>query len=668
MAWKHTQRWCHLLFPNAVWYADPDWLSVLFDQHGLRWHIWHAPQRLTVIKNAPHRVIYRIDLDNTLPCQTPSAIWQGLSTQSYIYCKCYPLSGVRGLTERLDLSFKTRWECEKSLFLLEHGIPTGQPIACGRDPHAAYVITLGLQDVVGLDYWLQHIYPRLSESERAYLRFTLPRLLACWIARLHSLGAYHADLHADNFLVRYRPHRAPEIFLIDTHEIRLSKPLSWIQTRRNLALFGRWFLDRCTSLDRRRFFHYYLQYRRDWELDRHQQQRLARNLEEYSWGSLQCFYRRHDKRPWQKNRYFYLWRSAQLTNHLARSGRWQAWAVAELPTESLRHVALQAEQLLAAWQAQKPRTHSPFHASTELGLTFGTDHNKGQRSAYRYGLTVANSAGLAPSDSQQLTTNTETEAIVSRPAALPSLVPHWQDRGRRGGFWETVVEVVGQRVPVLIKAFRLGSWRQRLAEHWRCGPASRSWHNAYRLGQRSFTTPRALALLHWRNRWWPSWAFLICEKYPNALTLREALSYLQQTFPHDWPLRLRAWLRALARLIARLHRHGFSHRDLKAAHFLLTRASLHGEAQEAAFCLVDLVGLTKPLYLTLRRRVQNLARLQVSFASDASVSRTDRLRFLLTYLRALGRKRNEWKWWWQAIATASQRKILRNLRQRRPLT
>ena len=62
-------------------------------------------------------------------------------------------------------------------------------------------------------------------------------------------------------------------------------------------------------------------------------------------------------------------------------------------------------------------------------------------------------------------------------------------------------------------------------------------------------------------------------------------------------------------------------------------------------------------------RVQNLARLHVSFCQAEWLSRTDKLRFLRAYLGREGfRDRRAWKAWWRDVAAATDRKLARNRR------
>lgn len=84
--------------------------------------------------------------------------------------------------------------------------------------------------------------------------------------------------------------------------------------------------------------------------------------------------------------------------------------------------------------------------------------------------------------------------------------------------------------------------------------------------------------------------------------------------------------------------------------------------------LIDLVGIRPYRRLSVARRVQNLARLHASFVAQPLLTRTDKLRFLRTYLQWGLRSREGWKGWWRRIEAATQAKVIRNQRNQRPLT
>jgi hypothetical protein len=125
-----------------------------------------------------------------------------------------------------------------------------------------------------------------------------------------------------------------------------------------------------------------------------------------------------------------------------------------------------------------------------------------------------------------------------------------------------------------------------------------------------------------------------------------------------------------------LHQRELSHRDLKAANILVRRGDAPpGEPSaysqdiqnllympESAIWLIDLVGVENFRELSMGRKVQNLSRLNASFHDCAGITRTDRLRFLFTYLHCGALGRCDWKNWWKQVGKATQKKVRRNRR------
>jgi len=156
-------------------------------------------------------------------------------------------------------------------------------------------------------------------------------------------------------------------------------------------------------------------------------------------------------------------------------------------------------------------------------------------------------------------------------------------------------------------------------------------------------------------------AVLLTERVAGARPLAEWL----RSEPAPSARRHVTW--RLARLLRRLHDAGLAHRDLKAPNVLVAPAA---EARPRVV-LVDLDGLRRPVNVSARRRVRDLMRLAVSLEEWGVARRTDRLRFLRTYLgrpgapapvtvrgRARGRvgPARRLRRWWRRIARAADRK------------
>jgi hypothetical protein len=128
---------------------------------------------------------------------------------------------------------------------------------------------------------------------------------------------------------------------------------------------------------------------------------------------------------------------------------------------------------------------------------------------------------------------------------------------------------------------------------------------------------------------------------------------------------LRIWAERLARVVRAMHDRGVSHRDLKAPNVLLKDAA--ADPAGATPVLIDLVGVRASAdAVPFARRAKELARLNASFLAVPHVTRTERLRFLLTYLRS-GERELDWKKWWNAVSRATAVKVAKNRRSGRVL-
>jgi hypothetical protein len=223
---------------------------------------------------------------------------------------------------------------------------------------------------------------------------------------------------------------------------------------------------------------------------------------------------------------------------------------------------------------------------------------------------------------------------------------------------ELEVTVGGVRRRVIYKRFRVTAWSDPWANLVRRSPALRSWVYGHGLRERCLPTARPLAVLHRRSRGLSREGYLLTEKLEGAADLHDFLAGLDALPPRERRAALRRRIDQVAWLVRDLHRRRLSHRDLKAANVLVAGASVW---------LIDLVGVELFRKLPHTRRVQNLTRLNASFVNSATLTRTDRLRFLRIYLEWGLRGRTGWKKWWRAVEQATRAKIRRNQRRGRPL-
>jgi hypothetical protein len=218
--------------------------------------------------------------------------------------------------------------------------------------------------------------------------------------------------------------------------------------------------------------------------------------------------------------------------------------------------------------------------------------------------------------------------------------------------------VNGSLQRVIYKRFRVTSWMDPWVALFRRPGALRAWVYGHGLRERCLPTPRPLTVFFRQERGLLYEGYLLTEKVPDAIDLHGFLSLLREVQPAEGRARLRARIEQVAHLVRDLHRRQVAHRDLKAANILLTQDRVW---------LIDLVGVKVYRCLPQERRLQNLTRLHVSFCHDPHITRTDKLRFLRTYLQWGLLGRSGWKRWWRDIAAATEAKIQRNARNGRPL-
>jgi hypothetical protein len=105
---------------------------------------------------------------------------------------------------------------------------------------------------------------------------------------------------------------------------------------------------------------------------------------------------------------------------------------------------------------------------------------------------------------------------------------------------------------------------------------------------------------------------------------------LERWMPH-WPelhpAKRRETLHGVARLVGKLHRKGYVHRDLYLSHIFYDDSAQGGESVQ----LIDLQRVIRPRWRRERWIVKDLASLNFSTPQNC-LSRTERLRWLLVYL------------------------------------
>ena len=191
-----------------------------------------------------------------------------------------------------------------------------------------------------------------------------------------------------------------------------------------------------------------------------------------------------------------------------------------------------------------------------------------------------------------------------------------------------------------------------MADFFRPSATLRSWLNGHAFLDRGLATPRPWLMLHRKKLGLTTTGYLLCDRVENAKHLHDAVR------DYERPAR-RQLMEKLAREIRLMHERGVSHRDLKAANILVTAS---GDCQ-----FIDLVGVRLQENVSRAVRIRDLTRLNASFVNSTHVTRSDRVRFLRTYLLWVLRGQAGWKDWWRQVAVATEAKVRRNARKNRPL-
>jgi tRNA A-37 threonylcarbamoyl transferase component Bud32 len=232
--------------------------------------------------------------------------------------------------------------------------------------------------------------------------------------------------------------------------------------------------------------------------------------------------------------------------------------------------------------------------------------------------------------------------------------------------------VRGLPTRVIYKRFNKKTWYDPLLNLFRPSGAWKAWQGGQHLASRAIPTPRNLAYLAHRRPWGRGLFWFLPHETYLITILEESITlgdYLRKVLPELDPERRRerivALTQALARLLRTMHERSLSHRDLKASNILVV-----GDPEDPSpkLRLIDLVGVRLVHPLPRHRRLQNLARINVSLAEVIGRTQTDALRFLRAYLPWGLSPRNDWKGLWRAIAQRSQTKRDRNQRRGRALS
>ncbi|MDR3636582.1 MAG: type II toxin-antitoxin system RelE/ParE family toxin, partial [Isosphaeraceae bacterium] len=108
-------EWSWVQAGDVGWWVRADWREPLLGPHGLRLDEWRRRGRLTVVKTGPHRVVYRVDLD-----------------EGAVFIKHFLVPDFRAKLRQWFRRGKGRNEGRRTRYLSAIGVPTITPVALGE--------------------------------------------------------------------------------------------------------------------------------------------------------------------------------------------------------------------------------------------------------------------------------------------------------------------------------------------------------------------------------------------------------------------------------------------------------------------------------------------------------------------------------------------------------
>jgi tRNA A-37 threonylcarbamoyl transferase component Bud32 len=279
------------------WWLAPEVRQALIGPDGLRLDEWLKSGQACIVKQGPHRIVYRVNLGHEV-----------------VYVKHNLLPDRRAWLRQMVRPSKARMEYDRAVAIAARGVPTVEPLAVGERQTLlgagdSYLVTRDLYDTQTLNSFLARTLVPLEPKRHARVRQGLARALGRLLARLHDAGIRHHDLHAANILVRLGAGDEPSLFLVDLHAVHIGKPLAAAASFDNLVIFTRWFVPRVSRADRLRFWRTYFETRGFgiWPKDiggPRGHLALARQLEQRALASTLAFWAHRDSRSLANNRYF----------------------------------------------------------------------------------------------------------------------------------------------------------------------------------------------------------------------------------------------------------------------------------------------------------------------------------------------------------------------------
>jgi tRNA A-37 threonylcarbamoyl transferase component Bud32 len=429
---------------------------------------WLASGQAKVVKQGPHRIVWRIELP-------------GVS----FHLKKNLIPNWRARMRVWMRGPKARREFGLIEAVQERGIPTSQALAWAERDGESYLFTRTLENVEPLHLYFLRTFQSHDAATQTRLRQSIARALGSLVAAMHLAGVEHRDLHAGNLLLRMED-ETPRLFLIDLDAVALTRPLDGERRLANLAMLNAWFRLHTERTDRLRFWKSYAHANPflPWKKFGHDAVSLANELEQRSAEYSLALWRSREARCLNSNRYYQRLSAGATYGHSVRgldeillaTQRWNArpgeeWLEPIEVDEGRRRwtPVADAGSTLTAWKASQAFRERGLPTAETLAAVIRNDGLGGQL--------LTNTLP----ESRPLSASLQTASLADRRYWIRRLADAFRDLHDRGVLWpapdfETIAVAVDGAAwsypdpPSLFPRVRNGLWfldltRMRLQSH-----------------------------------------------------------------------------------------------------------------------------------------------------------------------------------------------------------
>ncbi len=229
----------------TTWEGPEELLTSLVDEQGLRLDEWQRTGLLDVVKDGPHRAVYRVELPTGALYlkHYKAAAWTTLVRNSLGHCAAIA-------------------EYRNAIRVAEAGVPTVTPVAigwnrAGMTTGESFLAVRAIEDSQSLHEFVSSPAGQAQLRFRPALRQQLARQLGELTGQLHRAGLLHCDFHPGNILIRVQGPKTLSLWVVDLHAIANRRNIGQSFSERNLSLLHTFFDRFSTQADRFRFFKSY---------------------------------------------------------------------------------------------------------------------------------------------------------------------------------------------------------------------------------------------------------------------------------------------------------------------------------------------------------------------------------------------------------------------------